>query len=116
MERLGYEVECAKDGAEAIELYRRAKDLSRCFDAVLVDLTIPGGMGGKEVAARLRQIDETVIVVVSSGYSDTPIMSEFRRYGFADVLPKPWTAAQLGEALRRCVRLRGKSSSSNGVP
>jgi two-component system, cell cycle sensor histidine kinase and response regulator CckA len=108
LERLGYEVECAKDGAEAIELYRRAKDLSRCFDAVLVDLTIPGGMGGKEVAARLRQIDETVIVVVSSGYSDTPIMSEFRRYGFADVLPKPWTAAQLGEALRRCVRLRGK--------
>ena len=82
LERLGYEVECARDGAEAIELYQKAKDSGRCFDVVLVDLTIPGGAGGKEVAARLREVDDSVVLIVSSGYSNTPIMSEFRSYGF----------------------------------
>ena len=72
LEWLGYEVECARDGAEAIELYQRAKDSGRCFDVVLVDLTIPGGMGGKEVAARLREVDDSVILIVSSGYSRYP--------------------------------------------
>jgi CheY-like chemotaxis protein len=100
---LGYEVECAREGAEAIELYQRAKNSGHCFDAVLVDLTIPGGMGGKEVAARLRELDDSVILIVSSGYSQTPIMSEFRKYGFDDVISKPWTPLQLSEVLRRCV-------------
>jgi PAS domain S-box-containing protein len=104
LKRLGYEVECARDGAEAIALYQREKDSNHSFDAVLVDLTIPGGMGGKEVAARLRKIDESVILIASSGYSDTPVMSEFRRHGFDDVLSKPWTPAQLGEVLGRYMR------------
>ena len=104
LERLGYEVECAREGAEAIELYQRAKDSGHCFDAVLVDLTIPGGMGGKEVAARLREVDDSVVLIVSSGYSNTPIMSEFRSYGFNDVISKPWTPVQLSEVLRRWAR------------
>ncbi|MBV9643428.1 MAG: response regulator [Verrucomicrobia bacterium] len=112
LDQLGYEVECARNGAEAIELYQRAKDLGRCFDAVLLDLTIPGGIGGEEVAARLRQIDESAILIVSSGYSDTPIMSEFRRHGFDDVLSKPWTPTQVAEVLGRCVRPLGKSAIS----
>ena len=91
LERLGYEVECAREGTEAIGLYQRAKHSGRSFDAVLLDLTIAGGMGGKEVAARLRELDDSVILIVSSGYSNTPIMSEFRTYGFDDVLSKPWT-------------------------
>ena len=86
LERLGYEVECAREGAEAIELYQRAKDSGHCFDAVLLDLTVPGGMGGKEVASRLREVDHSVILIVSSGYSNTSIMSEFRGYGFDDVI------------------------------
>jgi PAS domain S-box-containing protein len=109
LEQLGYEVECARNGAEAIEHYQRAKDSRRCFDAVLVDLTIPGGMGGEEVATRLRQIDKSVILIVSSGYSGTPIMSEFRRHGFDDVLSKPWTPIQVAEVLGRCVRPIGES-------
>jgi PAS domain S-box-containing protein len=109
LEQLGYEVECAGNGAQAIELYQRAKASRRCFDAVLVDLTIPGGMGGEEVAARLRQIDKSVILIVSSGYSDTPIMSEFRRHGFDDVLSKPWAPIQVAEVLGRCVRPLGKA-------
>jgi PAS domain S-box-containing protein len=101
LKRLGYEVESAREGSEAIELYQRAKDSGHRFDAVLVDLTIPGGMGGKEVAARLREIDDSVVLIVSSGYSNIPIMSDFRRYGFDDVISKPWTPVQLSQVLRR---------------
>ena len=104
LRKLGYEVECARGGAEAIELYQKAKDSGRSFDIVLLDLTIPGGMGGKEVAARLREVDNSVLLIVSSGYSDTPIMSEFQSYGFDGVLPKPWTPAQLSEVLGHCAR------------
>jgi two-component system cell cycle sensor histidine kinase/response regulator CckA len=114
LELLGYEVECAREGAEAIELYQRAKDSGHCFDAVLVDLTIPGGMGGKEVAARLREVDDSVIVIVSSGYSDTPIMSEFRSHGFNDVISKPWTPVQLSEVLRRWARPAWKVDNFHG--
>jgi FixJ family two-component response regulator len=74
----------------------------------LVDLTIPGGMGGEEVATRLRQIDKSVTLIVSSGYSNTPIMSEFRRHGFDDVLSKPWTPSQVAEVLGRSLRSLGK--------
>ena len=102
--RLGYEVACARHGAEAIELFQEAKAAGRAFDTVLVDLTVPGGMGGEEVAARLREVDDSVMLIVSSGYSNTPIMSEFRRYGFDDVIPKPWTPNQLSEVLQRCER------------
>jgi two-component system cell cycle sensor histidine kinase/response regulator CckA len=83
---------------------KEAKAAGRAFDAVLVDLTVPGGMGGKEVADQLRQIDRSVTSIASSGYSDAPVMSEFRRYGFDDVIPKPWTPNQLSEVLQRCQR------------
>jgi two-component system, LuxR family, sensor kinase FixL len=109
LKRLGYEVECAIDGTEAINLYQKAKDSGRRFDIVLVDLTIPGGMGGKEVAARLREVDDSVILIVSSGYSNTPVMSEFRKYGFDDVLSKPWSPVHLSEVLRRHTRPLEKS-------
>jgi PAS domain S-box-containing protein len=110
LKRLGYEVECAKEGTEAIGLYQRAKDSGNSFDAALLDLTIPGGMGGKEVAARLREIDDHVILIVSSGYSNTPIMSDYRTYGFNDVISKPWTPVQLSQVLRRYMRPLGNST------
>jgi CheY-like chemotaxis protein len=111
LKRLGYEVECARDGAEAIWLYQKAKDSGRRFDVVLVDLTIPGGIGGEEVAARLRKIDDSVVLIVSSGYSNTPIMSEFRKYGFDDALSKPWSPVDLSEVLRRHTQSLGKSKT-----
>ncbi len=107
LKRLGYEVACARHGEEAIALYQEAKAAGRAFATVLVDLTVAGGMGGKEVAAQLRQIDRSVTLIVSSGYSDAPVMSEFRRYGFDDVIPKPWTPKQLSEVLQRCERRQG---------
>jgi len=96
--RLGYQVQSARDGAEAIALYEAAKDSGRGFDAVLLDLTVSGGI---EAAARLKELDPDAKLVVSSGYSDAPVMSRFREYGFDDVIAKPWEAAQLSELFRR---------------
>ncbi len=98
---LGYEVQSARDGAETIALYEAAKASGRGFDAVLLDLTISGGMGGLETALRLKELHPSAKLIVSSGYSDSPVMSNFREYGFDDVLTKPWGPAQLSEVLRR---------------
>lgn len=98
---LGYEVRSARDGAEAIALYQHAAAAGRNFDAVLLDLTVSGGMGGIETAARLKEFDPTVKLIVSSGYSDAAVMANFREHGFDDVIPKPWQAAQISEVLER---------------
>jgi CheY-like chemotaxis protein len=113
LKRLGYEVECASEGTEAINLYQKAKASGQRFDIVLVDLTIPGGMGGKEVAARIREVDDSVILIASSGYSNTPVMSEFRKYGFDDVLSKPWSPVHLSEMLRRHTQPLGNHPSKD---
>jgi signal transduction histidine kinase/ActR/RegA family two-component response regulator len=99
--RLGYEVETAGDGAEAVALYEQARVAGNAFDIVLLDLTVRGGMGGIEAAAKLKELDPAAKLIVSSGYSDAPVMSNFADYGFDGVLPKPWTAAELSELLRR---------------
>ena len=98
---LGYEVQTAGDGAEAIVLFENAKACGRGFDAVLLDLTVSGGMGGLEAAARLKELDSSVKLIVSSGYSDAPVLSDLRKYGFDDSIPKPWTVARLSEVVRR---------------
>jgi signal transduction histidine kinase/CheY-like chemotaxis protein len=98
---LGYEVECAEDGEEAIEKYRRALDSDRPFDAVVMDLTVPGGLGGKDAVARLLQIDPRVVALASSGYSHDPIMADPAAYGFKGSLSKPYTTAELGRALQK---------------
>ena len=102
---LGYEVTTARDGAEAIALYEAAKAAGRGFDAVLLDLTVGGGMGGIEAAALLKASDPSAKLIVSSGYSDTAVMSDCGKYGFDAVIPKPWTPAQLSEVLRRVLVL-----------
>ena len=99
--KLGYEVETARDGAEAIALVENAKASGRSFDAVLLDLTVRGGMGGAEAAVRLKALDPSLKLIVSSGYSDAPVMSDFRKYGFDDVIPKPWVIAEVSEVFRR---------------
>ena len=80
---------------------------------MLLDLTVPGRMGGKEAAAKLRRIDPSAKLIVSSGYSDAPILSEFKKYGFDDVIRKPYTLAELSEVLTRVVEtnLRGVTST-----
>jgi signal transduction histidine kinase/CheY-like chemotaxis protein len=99
--KLGYEAVTARDGAEAIALYEEAISMGRPFDVVLLDLTVSGGMGGVETAAKLRELDPSTKLIVSSGYSASSVMSDFARYGFNAVLPKPWTPTELSEVVRK---------------
>jgi signal transduction histidine kinase/ActR/RegA family two-component response regulator len=99
--QLGYDVQTARDGAEAIALYQASKVTGSGFDAVLLDLTVTGGIGGLEAAAHLRRLDPAARLIVSSGYSDAPVMSDFREYGFNAVIPKPWTVPEMSHVLRR---------------
>jgi len=101
LSQLGYDVQTAGDGVEAIALYEAAKASGNGFDAVLLDLTVTGGMGGMEAAARLKELDPTLKLIVSSGYSDAPVMSHFSQYGFDAVILKPWTVKEMSEVLRR---------------
>ena len=98
--KLGYEVQTARDGAEAIALYEEARSAGKGFDAVLLDLTVSGGMGGLEAAAKLKELDPASKLIVSSGYSNAPVMSDFAKYGFDAVVPKPWTAAEISQVFR----------------
>jgi PAS domain S-box-containing protein len=98
---LGYEVTFAGDGAEAIELYKASKSTNRPFDLVIMDLTIPGGMGGKEAIARLLEIDPEVKAIVSSGYFNDPVMANSQQYGFVGVLSKPYRVDQLSKILEK---------------
>jgi len=91
---LSFEVAPAKDGEEALNLYKKSK-----FDIVILDLTVPGGMGAKETVPKLFEIDPKVLAIVLSGYHDDPVMEHFRDYGFAAAIKKPVTANELSEIL-----------------
>jgi len=92
---IGYEVGLAKDGKEAIELYSKAKEVGKPFDIVMLDLTIPGGMGGRETIKRLLEIDPDVKAIVASGYSNDPIMADCKAYGFISAVTKPYNIEEL---------------------
>ncbi|MFC1836994.1 response regulator, partial [Thermodesulfobacteriota bacterium] len=96
---LGYEVAVAGDGDRCLGLYKAAMISSRPFDAVILDLTVPGGMGGIEAMKRLREIDPEIKAIVSSGYSDNPIMANYRDLGFSGVIPKPYSVHELSHVL-----------------
>jgi len=96
---LGYKVEVVKDGAEALELYKKAKEEGHPFDAVIMDLTIPAGMGGKEAIEKLIEIDPEVKAIVSSGYSNDPIMANYREHGFRGVIAKPYMIEEMSTIL-----------------
>ncbi|MFH2122714.1 MAG: PAS domain S-box protein [Pseudomonadota bacterium] len=98
---LGYEVVEAGDGKEAISLYRRYHDEKRPIDFVIMDLTIPGGMGGKEAVQELLAFDPAAKVIVSSGYSNDPIMANCRQYGFSGAVAKPFQVQDIVRALRQ---------------
>jgi CheY-like chemotaxis protein len=101
LNRLGYDVGTAGDGAAAVELYRKSLESGDPFDAVIVDLKILGGMGGEEATKRLLEIDPGVKAIASSGYSNDPIIANYREYGFRGALAKPYTMEELALTLDR---------------
>ncbi len=99
LRRMGFQVSTAEDHEEGIALYRTAIREELLFKVVIMDLTIPGGLGGREALERLRQIDPEARVIVSSGYSQDPVMARFRGYGFSGMVAKPYRIEDLAEAI-----------------
>jgi PAS domain S-box-containing protein len=100
LNRLGFTDACARNGREAIDLYMAAKDSGAPFDFVIMDLTVPGGMGGKEAIRILREYDPGVKAIVSSGYSIDPVMANYGEFGFSGMVAKPYTFEDLQKAIR----------------
>jgi DNA-binding NtrC family response regulator len=99
LQKLGYEATCAENGDEAINLYLEALEAKKPFAAAILDLTVPGGMGGKIAIKKLLKIDPQVKAIVSSGYSEAPIMAEFKTYGFRGVIAKPYRVSEVSKLL-----------------
>jgi len=102
--RVGYDVELAKDGVEAIELYQKAMDSGKPFDVVILDLTVKGGIGGRDAVKKILEINPQAKAIVSSGYSNDPVITHFREYGFIEALPKPYTVKDLSDALNKVTK------------
>jgi PAS domain S-box-containing protein len=100
---LGYEVECASHGERALEMFAEAQAKGKPYTAVIVDLTVPGGMGGYETVQRLKAMDPSVKAIVSSGYSNDPLMADFKNHGFTGAIAKPYQLAELGEVLQKAI-------------
>jgi PAS domain S-box-containing protein len=103
LQHLGYTVDTANEGMEALELYKKGMADGNRYDAVIMDLTIPGGMGGKEAIKKLKKLDPKVKTIVSSGYANDPILANYREYGFDGMVPKPYKVEQLAETMHKII-------------
>ncbi|WP_051305411.1 isochorismatase family protein [Desulfogranum mediterraneum] len=101
LQLMGFEVESAVDGNQLIEMYKQEMDMGESFDVVIMDLTVPGGLGGKEAIKEILEIDPEVRAIVSSGYANDPVMANYSEYGFKDIVAKPYTISDLSEVLNR---------------
>ncbi len=96
---LGHDVVLTKDGVEAIECYVKSREMGQPFDAVMLDLTVPGGMGGKDTIKKLLEIEPGLKAIVCSGYANDPIMAGYKDFGFREVVTKPFKIKELETAL-----------------
>ena len=104
LQRLGYSTVAVTDGARAVEIYAEALKGSEPFDAVILDLTVPGKMGGQEALRELSALHPAVTAIVSSGYSTDPVMARYQEYGFAGVASKPYSLGELARVLEKALR------------
>jgi len=106
LEALGYRVRTCATGEEAVSLYASAKQAGLPYSAVIVDLTVPGAMGGKDAARRILADDPEARLIVSSGYSNDPVMAEYESYGFRGAVNKPYTAEEIARTLSKLLAHR----------
>ncbi len=99
LQQLGYEVKLAADGQEAVERFQEAQEKSQPFAGLILDLTVPGGMGGRETMEKLLTLDPGVVSLVSSGYAEDAIMTHYQDYGFKGFIKKPYRIEDIGKAL-----------------
>ncbi len=100
LKKLGYDAVITSKGEDTIETYRLALNQGARFDVVILDLSIPGGLGGREVISALHEMDPGVTALVSSGDANDPAVAQFRDFGFTGVLMKPYTKAVLDATIR----------------
>ncbi len=100
LQHLGFSVETANEGGEALELFKKSLAQGERFVAVITDLTVPGGMGGKEMVKEIKKLDQSAKVIVSSGYANDPILANYKAYGFDGRVSKPYKIEELAETLR----------------
>lgn len=103
LKRAGYEITTVPDGAALVAEYQDALNRSQPYQVVIMDLTVPGGMGGREAIVQLRSLDPNVRAIVSSGYSTDPVMSNFRAAGFCGMVEKPYKVETLIRAIERAL-------------
>jgi PAS domain S-box-containing protein len=108
LERMGYEANVVGDGSEVVREYGAARTAGRPYDAVILDLTVPGGMGGLEAMEALRKLDPEVRAIVSSGYSSDPVLANYRAHGFLGMVAKPYKITDLAKTIQT-VLANGKS-------
>ena len=101
LRQMGFSSESASDGKEAIELYKNAMKSGELFDIVLMDLTIPGGMGGKETVCEILALNPEAKVIVSSGYASDSAMASYSNYGFKGIIGKPYTMSNLEKVIKK---------------
>jgi CheY-like chemotaxis protein len=106
LQKMGYQVVLAENGQQAVTLYQQALDDGKPFDAVILDLTVPGGMGGKETMRRLSALDPHVRAIVSSGYSNDPVMANHTDHGFTAAVKKPYRVQEMSRILNKVIKER----------
>jgi len=101
---LDYEVVPAREGIEAVDLYKKEKMAGNPFDLVILDLSIPNGLGGKETIDLLRNFDPAVKAVISSGFTDDPVVKDFSHFGFSERLTKPYNIHEMKTLLEKVIK------------
>ena len=102
--RMGFDIETAREGDEAVAMYQAALDAGRPYDVVILDLVIQEGLGGKRALAKLLKIDPGVRAIVSSGFINDPAMSAFWEDGFIEILPKPYKSNELERVIKSVLK------------
>ena len=116
LRRLGFEVALARDGVETVTKFSEARAAGRPFDVVVMDLTVPGGVGGREAIDQLRRIDPNVRAIVSSGYSSDPVLANHRAFGFCGMVAKPYRVEDFARVLRTVLRESRTPFAGGTVP